>query len=66
MFQKKRRKKKQVSARMAVTMMADQYQTLIDTLRGGGDGGAAGTAGADTMKGPMEPFALGKDKLKRP
>ena len=56
----------QVSAKMAVTMTADQYQTLIDTLRGGGDGGAAGTAGAATREGPMEPCALGKDKLKRP
>ena len=56
----------QVSAKMAVTMTADQYQTLIDTLRGGGDRGAAGTAGAATREGPMEPCALGKDKLKRP
>ena len=38
---------------MAVTMTADQYQTLIDTLRGGGDGGAAGTAGAATREGPF-------------
>ena len=43
----------QVSAKMAVTMTADQYQTLIDTLRGGGDGGAAGTAGAATREGPF-------------
>ena len=56
----------QVSAKMAVTMTADQYQTLIDTLLGGGDGGAAGTAGAATREGPMKPCALGKDKLKRP
>ena len=41
--------------------MADEYQTLIDTLRGGGDGGAAGTAGAAEKKGPMEPCALGKE-----
>ena len=32
---------------------------------GGGDGGAADTAGAAAMEGPMEPCALGKDKLKR-
>ena len=51
-------KGKQVSARRAVTIMADEYQTLIDTLRGGGDGGAAGTA---EKKGPMEPCALGKE-----
>ena len=59
-------KVKQVSAKMVVTMTADQYQTLIDTMRGGGDGGAAGTAGAAVMEGPLEPCALGKDKLKRP
>ena len=51
---------------MAVAMTADQFQTLIATLRGGGVGGAAGTAGAAAMEGPMEPCALGKDKLKRP
>ena len=54
-------KGKQVSARRAVTIMADKYQTLIDTLRGGGDGGAAGMAGAAEKKGPMEPCALGKE-----
>ena len=54
-------KGKQVSARTTVTIMADEYQTLIDTLRGGGDGGAAGTAGAAEKKGPMEPCALGKE-----
>ena len=53
-------KGKQVSARRAVTIMAE-YQTLIDTLRGGGDGGAAGMAGVAEKKGPMEPCALGKE-----
>ena len=32
-----RGKVKQVSAKMAMMMMAKQYQTLIDALRGGGD-----------------------------
>ena len=59
-------KVKQVSARKVVTITADKYQTLIDTLRGGGEGGAAGTAGAAAKEGPMEPCALGKDRLKRP
>ena len=54
-------KGKQVSARRAVTIMADKYQTLIDTQRGGGDGGAAGMAWAAKKKGPMEPCALGKE-----
>ena len=54
-------KGKQVSARRAVTIMADKYQTLIDTLAGGGDGGAAGMAWAAEKKGPMEPCALGKE-----
>ena len=54
-------KGKEVSARRMVTLMADKYQMLIDTLRGGGDGGAAGTAGAAEKKGPMEPCALGKE-----
>ena len=54
-------KGKQVSARRAVTIMADKYQTLIDTLRGGGDGGAAGMAWAAEKKGLMEPCALGKE-----
>ena len=48
---------------MAMMMTAEQYQTLIDTLRGGGDGGAAGTAGAAAGEWPMEPCALDKDKL---
>ena len=37
-------KVKQVSPKMAVTMAANQYQTLIDKLWGGGDEGAADTA----------------------
>ena len=52
---------KQVRARRAARLMADEYQTLIDTPTGGGDGGAAGTAGAAEKKGPMEPCALGKE-----
>ena len=51
---------------MAVAMTADQFETLIATLWGGGSGGAAGTVGAAAVVGPMGPCALGKDKLKRP
>ena len=51
---------------MAVAMTFDQYQTLINALREGGDGGATGAAGAAAKEGLLEPFALGKDKLKWP
>ena len=61
----RRGKVKQVSAKMAMMMTAKQYQTLIDALRGGGDGEAAGAAGAAAREGPVEPCALGENKLKR-
>ena len=51
---------------MAVTMTFDQYQTLINALREGGEEGATGVAGAAAKEGPLEPCALVKDKLKWP
>ena len=51
---------------MMVEMSAEQFERLITTLQGGGGGGAAGAAGAAAVVGPMGPFVLGKDKLKRP
>ena len=51
---------------MAVVMTPDQLQMLIATLQGGSGRGAAGTAGAAAVVGPMVPCVLGKDKLKRP
>ena len=56
----------QASAMIAVTMTANQLQTLIAALRGGGGGAAAGMAGAATVVGTTVPCVLGKDKLKRP
>ena len=56
----------QASAMIAVTMTANQLQTLIAALRGGGGGAAAGMAGAATVVGTTVLCVLGKDKLKRP
>ena len=47
-------------------MTPDQLQMLIAMLQGGSGRGAAGTAGAAAVVGPMVPCVLGKDKLKRP
>ena len=55
------------NTRMAVEMLADQFERLIATMQGGGGGGAAGAAGAAAaVVGPVGPCVLGKDKLKRP
>ena len=51
-------KVKQVNARRAVTITSDEYQMLIDTLGGEGDGGEAVTAGEARKKGHTEPCAL--------
>ena len=48
---------------MTVEITAAQLERLIAAMRGGGGEGAARAA---AVVGPMGPYRLGKDKLKRP